>query len=203
MSSTGAPMRVAKFLGTVLLVTLAVTLMIFGGGAILDRVNSDEPIAQEQSSPTTLQPATSPPAASQEPIMTQAPDPIETPAATVEPAPASTPPAAPDGVPGMNPAAAVHQYLANEPWYDPEGPGTSIVESLTVEDDDVIIRLVTDFEANATTTFAPSIVADSTRTLQAHRDDPAIGGLDLLAVYSADGVMVGSDSISGRPQAAS
>lgn len=203
MSSTGAPMRVAKYLGTVLLIALAVVLMLFGVGAILDRLDPGEPLSQEQVDQAIQQSPTTPPAPSQEPVMTQVPEPPARPVETAEATPEATPPNESGYVTGMNPSAAVHQYLSNEPWYNTEGPGTSIVESLTVEDDDVIIRLVTDFEANATQTFAPSIVADSTRTLQAHRDDPAIAGLDLLAVYSADGVMVGSDSISGRPQAAS
>ncbi|WP_431813868.1 hypothetical protein [Kocuria sp. cx-455] len=135
--------------------------------------------------------------------MTKAPEPQETTVEAVEPAPEAAPPASSDYVTGMNPAAAVHQYLADQPWYGQPEQGTSIVESVTVEDDDVIIRLVTNFEANVTQNHAPSIVANSTKALQAHRDDPAIAGLDLLAVYSADGVMVGSDSISGLPQAAS
>lgn len=203
MKAASGSVRVAKYLGTVLLVALAVVLMLFGVGALMDRFSPGEPLSQEQIDEAIQESPTSPQAAIQEPVMTETPEPVEVPVEAVESAPVAAPPGGSGYVTGMNPAAAVHQYLADEPWYDPEGPGTSIVESLTVEDDDVIIRLVTDFEANATQTYAPSIVADSTRTLQAHRDDPAIDGLDLLAVYSADGVMVGSDSISGRPQAAS
>lgn len=135
--------------------------------------------------------------------MTEAPEHQETTVEAVEPAPEAAPLASSGYVAGMNPAAAVHQYLADQPWYGQPEQGTSIVESVTVEDDDVIIRLVTNFEANVTQNHAPSIVKNSTKALQAHRDDPAIAGLDLLAAFSADGVMVGSDSISGRPQAAS
>lgn len=190
MSSPGTPVRIAKYLGTVLLVAVAVVLMIFGVGAILDRLDPGEPLSQGQIDQAIQQPPTSPPVPVQEPVMTQTPDPTETPDET-------------GSLSDRTPFVAVHQYLGNEYWYGQPEQGTSIVESLTVEDDDVIIRLRTPFEANVTKNHAPSIVADSTRTLQEHRDDPAIAGLDLLAVYSSDGVMVGSDSISGRPQAAS
>lgn len=181
-------MRAVKYVGTVLLVALAVVLMLFGVGAIMERLAPGKPLSQGQID-EAIQQSPNPPA--QEPVMTESPEQPEA-VEQADPAP----------VTGMNPAAAVHQYLADQPWYNSEGPGTSIVESVTVEDDDVIVRLTTDFHANATTNHAPSIVANSTQALRDHRDDPAIAGLDLLAVYSADGVMVGSDSISGRPQAA-
>lgn len=182
-----------KYLKSAALTVTALTLA--GCGGMVD--SSPAPTVTVTATPETVQSPTSAPTPSE--AVTELAAPVESPAAAAEP---SGPPA-PTQEAGLTPAAAVHQYLANEPWYGQPEQGTSIVESVAVENDDVIIRLVTSSEANATKNYAPSIIADSTRTLQAHRDDPAIAGLDLLAVYSADGVMVGSDSISGLPQAAS
>ena len=90
---------------------------------------------------------------------------------------------------------AVHRYVANQPWYGPQEMGTSIVDTVVVEDDDVIVTLVTDLEANATETYAPTVLADVTGALRAHPDDPALQGLDLAAIYSQDGGMVAYESL--------
>ncbi|MEX3508686.1 hypothetical protein VVR84_03955 [Kocuria carniphila] len=192
-------MRVAKYLGTVLLVALAVVLMLFGVGAILDRLDPGEPVSQDQTEGATRQDATATP----EVFAAEAPAGNENP--NLAPAPATEAPVQQAVVPTpaeLNPSEAVHEYLSDEPWYGPQEMGTPIIESVTVEDDDVIVRLVTPFNAGATQNHGLAVLADVTDALRSHLDDPAIQGLDQVAVFSSDEVVVGLDSIVGRPHAA-
>lgn len=92
---------------------------------------------------------------------------------------------------------AVNRYVANESWYGPQDMGTSIVDTVVVEDDDVIITFVTDLETNATKNYAPSVLADVTGALRAHSDDPALQGLDLVAIYTQDGGMATYETLWG------
>lgn len=128
----------------------------------------------------------------------QASDPVPTPEAVTAPG------TLPDDVasPSMrvNPVTAteaVHRYVADEPWYGPQEMGTSIVDTVVVEGDDVIVTLVTDLQTNATTTYAPIILADVTAALRAHPDDLALQGIDLVAINTQDGGMATYQSLWG------
>lgn len=109
---------------------------------------------------------------------TTAPQPTETatPEAPAPPAPAS-------------PAETTTDPLEAEPV----GPdtATSIIDSIELVDDDIVIKLKTAAEANATTTYAPYVLQVAMEELAL---DPELAAeIDLVAIYSSDGVMVASD----------
>lgn len=195
-------MRVLKYLGNVLAVALAVVLILIALPIGLKAVGLLDP-ALEAVGITTQQPQ----ATFNDENATQAAEPPEQ--GRTEPSDAATTPAAaptPEAVPApetspeviaspaepVDPATAteaVNRYLATEPWYGPQEMGTSIVDTVVVEGDDVIVTFVTNLEANATKTYAPSVLTDVTSALRAHPDDPALQGLDLVAIYTQDGGM--------------
>ncbi|MFC4902773.1 hypothetical protein [Kocuria oceani] len=199
-------MRVLKYLGNVLVVAVAVVLILVALLIGLKAFGLSDP-ALEAVGITTQQPQ----ATSNDENATQAADPPEqgraepSDAATLPeavPTPMPTPEAVP--TPETNPEAvaspaepvdpvtateAVNRYLAAEPWYGPQEMGTSIVDTVVVEGDDVIVTFVTDLETNATKTYAPSVLTDVTSALRAHPDDPALQSLDLVAIYTQDGGM--------------
>lgn len=199
-------MRVLKYVGNVLVVAVTVVLILVALLIGLKVFGLSDP-ALEAVGITTRQPQ----ATSNDENATQAADPTEQ--GRAEPSDAAIPPEAvptpmptPESVPTpeTNPEAAaspaepvdpvtateaVNRYLAAEPWYGPQEMGTSIVDTVVVEGDDVIVTFVTDLEANATKTYAPSVLADVTSALRAHPDDPALQGLDLVAIYTQDGGM--------------
>lgn len=76
---------------------------------------------------------------------------------------------------------------------EPVGPdtATSIIDSIELIEDDIIITLTTSAEANATTTYAPYVLQVAMEELAL---DPELAAeIDLVAIYSSDGVMVASD----------
>jgi hypothetical protein len=199
-------MRVLKYLGNVLAVALAVVLILIALPIGLKAFGLLDP-ALEAVGITTQQPQ----ATSNDENATQAAEPPEqgrkepsdaatTPAATPTPMPTPeavpTPETSPEVIASpaepVDPATAteaVNRYLATEPWYGPQEMGTSIVDTVVVEGDDVIVTFVTNLEANATKTYAPSVLTDVTSALRAHPDDPVLQGLDLVAIYTQDGGM--------------
>lgn len=70
----------------------------------------------------------------------------------------------------------------------------SMVASVEVMGDDVIITLKTSSEANATQTHAPYVLQEAIDNLTGSENAPQI---DLVAVYSSDGVMVASGRVPG------
>ena len=76
---------------------------------------------------------------------------------------------------------------------EPVGPdtATSIIDSIELIEDDIIITLATGAEANATTTYAPYVLQVAMEELAL---DPELAAeIDLVAVFSEDGIMVASD----------
>lgn len=74
------------------------------------------------------------------------------------------------------------------------GGEDSIVASVEVMDDDIIITLKTSSEANATQTHAPYVLQEAIDNMTGSENAAQI---DLVAVYSSDGAMVASDRIPG------
>lgn len=74
------------------------------------------------------------------------------------------------------------------------GGEDSMVASVEVMDDDIIITLQTSSEANATQTHAPYVLQEAIDNMTGSEHAPQI---DLVAVYSSDGVMVASGRIPG------
>lgn len=206
-------MRVLKYLGNVLVVALAVVLILIALPIGLKAFGLLDP-ALEAVGITTRQPqatfnderatqaadppkqgraessdaATTPEAVpSPMPTPEAVPTPETNPEAAASPAEAAASPAEP--VDPVTATEAVNRYLATEPWYGPQEMGTSIVDTVVVEGDDVIVTFVTNLETNATKTYAPSVLTDVTSALRAHPDDPALQGLDLVAIYTQDGGM--------------
>lgn len=77
---------------------------------------------------------------------------------------------------------------------EPVGPdtATSIIDSIELVEDDIIIKLATSAEANATTTYAPYVLQEAIDNLTGSEHAPQI---DLVAVFSEDGVMVGYEKL--------
>lgn len=74
------------------------------------------------------------------------------------------------------------------------GGEDSMVASVDTADDDVLITLKTHSQANATKTHAPYVLQEAIDNLAGSEHAPQI---DLVAVYSSDGVMVASGRIPG------
>lgn len=154
-------MRVLKYLGNVLVVAVAVVLILVALLMGLKAFGLSDPALEAVGITTRQSQATS-----NDGNATQAADPTEQ--GRAEPSDAATPPEAvptpmptPEAVPTpeTNPEAAaspaepidpvtateaVNRYLAAEPWYGPQEMGTSIVDTVVVEGDDVIVTFVTD-----------------------------------------------------------
>lgn len=94
-------------------------------------------------------------------------------------------------------APPAEEYTPPAP-VEPEGSyfggEDSMVASVEVMDDDVLIVLKTHSQANATKTHAPYVLQEAIDNLTGSEHAPQI---DLVAVYSSDGVMVASDRIPG------
>lgn len=112
--------------------------------------------------------------------------------ATTEPVPTATVTVTPDAVAPPAPTSPAETNTAPvEP--EPVGPdtATSIIDSIELIEDDIIITLTTSAEANATTTYAPYVLQAAMEELAL---DPELAAeIDLVAIYSSDGVMVASD----------
>ena len=117
-------------------------------------------------------PAPSPAATHSQPVTT----PEEAQVAAAPPAEEYTPPA---------PVEHEGSYFGGE---------DSMVASVEVMDDDIIITLKTSSEANATQTHAPYVLQEAIDNMTGSENAAQI---DLVAVYSSDGVMVASDRIPG------
>lgn len=74
------------------------------------------------------------------------------------------------------------------------GGEDSMVASVEVMDDDVLIVLKTHSQANATQTHAPYVLQEAIDNLTGSEHAAQI---DLVSVFSEDGVMVASDRIPG------
>lgn len=70
-----------------------------------------------------------------------------------------------------------------------DAQGVSIIASEGMEGDDYIIRLRTNSGATATMNYAPSVLADKVNSLTG---TPQAKTIDLVAVYTADGMMIGT-----------
>ena len=104
-----------------------------------------------------------------------------------EPTQATTTPAAPTSPAETNtaPVEAEGSYFGGE---------DSMVASVEVMDDDVLIVLKTHSQANATKTHAPYVLQEAIDNLTGSEHAAQI---DLVAVYSEDHVMVASGRIPG------
>ena len=98
-----------------------------------------------------------------------------------------------------SPGGAVVSYLLATPsywnnfgaggWADP-------VDTVTVEGDDVLITLSQPFSTSATYQGrAVEVLSWATGELREHRDNATVGGVDLVAVMSSDGVLVGYEKL--------
>lgn len=143
--------------------------------------------AQQNPQPTATVTVTSTP--SVEPT-TPAPDPAGTTEAqaveTAPPAATETPESAPTG------AAEALAAPAETDAGEDESQGVSIVESEGMEGDDYIIRLRTNQGATATENYAPSVLQSRIQSLTG---TPQAKDIDLVAVYTADGVMIATDRL--------
>ena len=96
------------------------------------------------------------------------------------------------------PPAPTSPAETNTAPVEPEGSyfggEDSMVASVEVMDDDIIITLKTSSEANATQTHAPYVLQEAIDNMTGSENAAQI---DLVAVYSSDGVMVTSDRIPG------
>lgn len=94
-------------------------------------------------------------------------------------------------------APPAEEYTPPAP-VEPEGSyfggEDSMVASVEVMDDDVLIVLKTHSQANATQTHAPYVLQEAIDNLTGSEHAAQI---DLVAVYGSDGVMVASDRIPG------
>lgn len=178
-------MRTLSKLGPYIVSALAVVGVLFLLGSLMSwSAGLNKPLTEEEltenmmgqaaPSPVAASPAATPP--------TQTMDP----ASPVVPAQPVTQP------PAVDPAAP------SEPLTQEDAPvtdtATDMVTAEGMQGDDYMIYLATGAGANATTTYAPRIleqkIAELTGTTQAAQ-------IDLVAVYSSDGVMVASGRIPG------
>lgn len=138
--------------------------------------------AQQDPAPTATVTVTATPSAESS---TPTPEAAETTEAqameTAPPAEAETPETAPTGAVEA-PAAPAETDVAED-----ESQGVSIVESEGMEGDDYIIRLRTNQGATATENYAPSVMQSRIQSLTG---TPQAKNIDLVAMYTADGVMI-------------
>lgn len=118
--------------------------------------------------------------------------PVPSPAATYS-QPATTPEDAQVAA-GTPPADEYTPPAPAEPAGSYFGGEDSMVAGVDVVDDDVIIALETHSQANATQTHAPYVLQEAIDNLTGSEHAPQI---DLVAVFSEDGVMVASGRIPG------
>lgn len=132
---------------------------------------------------------------------TAATEPVPTATVTVTAEPTQEPTQAPQEAPEptqatTTPATPTSPAETNTAPVEPEGSyfggEDSMVASVEVMDDDVLIVLKTHSQANATQTHAPYVLQEAIDNLTGSEHAPQI---DLVAVYSSDGVMVASDRI--------
>lgn len=98
-----------------------------------------------------------------------------------------------------SPGGAVVSYLIATPsywnnfgaggWADP-------VDTVSVEGDDVLINLDQPFSTSATYQGqGVEVLSWATGELRQHRDNATVAGVDLVAVMSSDGVLVGYEKL--------
>lgn len=159
---------------TLPLTAAAATLALTGCGAFTPSPSATVTVTATPSAEAATPIETTPPAPA------PSAEPTKAPAQAAAPAPAYTSePAAPTAP--TQPAPTQDTDL-----------GVSIVASEGMEGDDYIIHLVTHAEALATQRQAPGILASRVRSLTG---TPQAQNIDLVAVFSSDGVMVGSDRL--------
>lgn len=159
---------------TLPLTAAVATLALTGCGAFTPAPSATVTVTATPSAEAAAPVETTPPAPA------ASAEPTETPAQAAAPAPVYTPePTAPTAP--TQPAPTQDTDL-----------GVSIVASEGMEGDDYIVHLITPAEALATQNHAPGILTSRVRSLTG---TPQAKNIDLVAVYSSDGVMLGSDRL--------
>lgn len=169
---------------------LVVLLALIGAVLIIDRLFIEHPETQSFTSAphvtvTAIPPAETPTASLE--TTTTEPQAAET-APAAEAAEPTTAPTVSEGSPAENTAGAA----TPAPTEAPAAEGVSIIESEGMEGDDYIVHLITPAGVGATQNHAAGVLASKVQELTG---TPQAKNIDLVAVYSSDGVMVGSDRL--------
>lgn len=98
-----------------------------------------------------------------------------------------------------SPAGVVNNYLGATPSYwNNFGAGGwgAPVDTVTVEGDDVLIKLGQPFSASASYQGqGREVLSWATGELRQHRGNATVAGVDVVAVVSSDGVLVGYEKL--------
>lgn len=98
-----------------------------------------------------------------------------------------------------SPGGTVVSYLlANPSYWNNFGAGgwADPVDTVSVEGDDVLINLDQPFSTSATYQGrGVEVLSWATGELRQHRDNATVAGVDLVAVMSSDGVLVGYEKL--------
>lgn len=98
-----------------------------------------------------------------------------------------------------SPAGVVNNYLGATPSYwNNFGAGgwADLIDTVNVEGDDALITLSQPFSASASYQGqGREVLSWATGELRQHRDNATVAGVDLVAVMSSDGVLVGYEKL--------
>lgn len=174
-----APMRILNKLGPYIFIVLMVGVVV--AVAALFFCWSTGLVALKT---TAESPTPSPAATQSQPVTT--PEEAQV-AAGAPPVEEYTPPAP---ITPAEPTQAADDYTDGS-YFEGEH---ALVESLEVFDDDIAITLKTAYDANATQTHAPYVLQEAIDRLTGTE---VAAEIDLVAVYSSDGVLICTDRIPG------